>query len=254
MRQAFSAVFPLCAPQRRRKENAMKIGLASYECRMNDIGFNLKQIEKAIVESKDANLVCFGEAFLQGFAAVTSDYAADSKMAAEQDSLPMAKIRELSLQYRKAVMVGYIEKDGRDIYSSYALIENGEIVHNYRRISKNWKDYEKTCKNYREGTDTSPFLFHGVEMTAALCGDLWIYPESFRCSGLLIWPVYVNFDLDESESGEYAKQAAMACGKALLVNPLSKEPLSRGGAFFFENGKVKKSLGLDKEGVLVVEV
>ena len=49
----------------------MKIGLASYECRMNDIGFNLKQIEKAIGESKDADLVCFGEACLQGFAAVT---------------------------------------------------------------------------------------------------------------------------------------------------------------------------------------
>ena len=138
--------------------------------------------------------------------------------------------------------------------SSYALIENGDIVHNYRRISKNRKDYEKSCENYREGTDTSSFLFHGVEMTAALCGDLWIYPESFRSRGLLIWPVYVNFDLDESESGEYAKQAAMACGKALLVNPLSKEPISRGGAFFFENGKVKQSLGLDKEGVLVVEV
>ena len=47
-------------------------------------------------------------------------------------------------------------------------------------------------------------------MTVALCGDLWIYPESFRSRGFLIWPVYVNFDLDESESGEYAKQAAMA--------------------------------------------
>ena len=138
--------------------------------------------------------------------------------------------------------------------SSYALIENGDIVRNYRRISKKRKDYEKTCENYRDGTDTSSFLFHGVEMTVALCGDLWIYPESFRCSGLLIWPVYVNFDLDENESGEYAKQAAMACGKALLVNPLSKEPLSRGGAFFFENGKGNQSLGLDKEGVLVVEV
>ena len=62
--------------------------------------------------------------------------------------------------------------------SSYALIENGDIVHSYRRISKNRKDYEKTCENYREGTDTSPFLFHGVAMTAALCGVLWIYPFS----------------------------------------------------------------------------
>ena len=43
--------------------------------------------------------------------------------------------------------------------SSYALIENGDIVYSYRRISKNRKDYEKTCENYREGTDTPPFCF-----------------------------------------------------------------------------------------------
>ena len=232
----------------------MKIGLACYECRMNDTGFNLSQIEKAITAAEDAKLVCFGEAFLQGFAAVTSDYAVDIKMAVEQDSLPMAKLRELSAKYRKAIMTGYIEKDGQNIYSSCALIENETVIHNYRRISKNWKDYEITNDNYREGTDTSPFLFHGAEINVALCGDLWIYPESFRSGGLLIWPVYVNFDLDENESAEYAKQAATACGKTLLVNPLSKAPLSRGGAFYFENGKVKSRLGLDEEGVLIVDV
>lgn len=232
----------------------MKIGLAAYECRMNDTGFNLGQIEKAIMAAEDAELVCFGEAFLQGFAAVTSDYAVDIKMAVEQNSAPMARIRTLSQEYRKAIMVGYIKKDGQDIYSSYALIENGSVIHNYRRISKNWKNYEITNENYREGTDTAPFLFHDVEMNIALCGDLWIFPECFRFNGLLLWPVYVNFDLNENESGEYAKQAAKACEKTPLINPLSNDPLSRGGGFFFENGKVKKSLGLAKEGVLIVEV
>ena len=232
----------------------MKIGLASYECRMNDIEFNLAQIEKAVAGSGDAELVCFGEAFLQGFAAVTSDYTTDIGLAVGQDSLPMTRIRALSSEYRKAIMVGYIEKDGEDIYSSYALIEEGEIIHNYRRISKNWKDYEITNEHYREGNDTKPFLFRGVEMNTALCGDLWIYPEAFRCSGLLIWPVYVNFDLDEEESAEYAKQAALACERTLLVNPLSKEPLSRGGAFFFENGKIEKKLALDQEKLLIVEI
>ena len=86
-------------------------------------------------------------------------------------------------------------------------------------------------------------------MTVALCGDLWIYPESFRCSGLLIWPVYVNFDLDESESGEYAKQAAMACGKALLVNPLSKEPISRGEPFSLRTVKSNRASVLIKKGI-----
>lgn len=232
----------------------MKIGLAAYECRMNDIAFNLAQIERALAEAGDAELVCFGEAFLQGFSAVTSDYAVDIGMAAAQASPPMEKLRALSLTYRKAILVGYIERDGADIYSSCALIEDGAVLHNYRRISKSWRDCEVTTEHYREGTDTSPFLFHGVEMQIALCGDLWLYPEAFRTGGLLLWPVYVNFDLDEAESGEYAKQAATVCGKALLVNPLSKEPLSRGGAFYFANGNVEKRLALDREGVLVVEI
>ena len=60
----------------------MKIGLASYECRMNDISFNLGQIERALEKSEGADLVCFGEAFLQGFSAVTSDYAKDIELAA----------------------------------------------------------------------------------------------------------------------------------------------------------------------------
>ena len=232
----------------------MKIGLAAYECRMNDAAFNLAQIERALAEAGDAELVCFGEAFLQGFSAVTSDYAADIELAAAQDSAPMARLRALSLKYRKAILTGYIERDGADIYSSCALIENGEILQNYRRISKNWRDYEVTNEHYREGTDTSAFRFHGVEMKIALCGDLWLYPEAFRTDGLLLWAVYVNFDLDEAESGEYAKQAATVCKRALLVNPLSKDPLSRGGAFYFADGRVEKRLSLDREGVLVFEI
>lgn len=232
----------------------MKIGLAAYECHMNDVEFNLAQIERALAEAGDTELVCFGEAFLQGFAAVTSDYAVDIGMAAAQASPPMEKLRALSRAYRKAILVGYIERDGADIYSSCALIEDGAVLHNYRRISKNWKDCEVTTGHYREGTDTSPFLFHGMEMKIALCGDLWLYPEAFRTGGLLLWPVYVNFDLDEAESGEYARQAGRACEKALLVNPLSKEPLSRGGAFYFANGNVEKRLALDREGVLIAEV
>ncbi len=196
----------------------MKIGLAAYECRANDVEFNLAQIERALAASGDAELVCFGEAFLQGFAAVTSDYAADIGLAVEQ-----------------------------------GLSENGAVVHNYRRISKNWRDWETAGEHYREGTDTAPFSFHGVEMAVALCGDLWIYPEVFHSNGLLIWPVYVNFDLDGEESAAYAEQAAAVCRRTLLVNPLSKDPLSRGGAFFFADGKVEKQLALDEEKVLIVE-
>ena len=232
----------------------MKIGLAPYECKMNDIQYNLLQIEKALIESYDADLVCFGEAFLQGFGAVTSEYSTDINIAIEQESLIMNQIKDLSIIYQKAIMIGYIEKDNADIYSSYALIENGNIIHNYRRISKNWKDYERTNDYYKEGRTSEAFQFHGIEFNVALCGDMWIFPESFKSKGLLIWPVYVNFDLDDVEASEYAKQAKIACKKTLLINPLSKEPISRGGAFYFLNGEIKKKIGLNKEEVLIIKI
>ncbi len=232
----------------------MKIGLAPYECKNNDIEFNLSQIEKALSEAGSVDLLCFGEAFLQGFGSVTSEYETDIKIAVAQDSPIMNKIKALSLSYQKAIMVGYIEKDQTDIYSSYALIENGEIIYNYRRISKNWKDYEVTNDHYKEGSISSPFEFHGIEFNIALCGDMWIFPEKFKSSAVLIWPVYVNFDLDESEAGEYAKQAALACPQTLLVNPLSSDPVSRGGAFYFADGKIARQVELDKEEILIIDI
>lgn len=232
----------------------MKIGLAPYECKNNDIEYNLSQIEKALGEADNVDLLCFGEAFLQGFSSVTSEYDTDIKIAVEQDSPIMNRIKALSLTYQKAIMVGYIEKDQTDIYSSYALIENGEIFYNYRRISKNWKDYEVTNDHYKEGSVSIPFDFHGIEFNIALCGDMWIFPEKFKCNGTLIWPVYVNFDLDESEAAEYAKQAALACSQTLLVNPLSTTPVSRGGAFYYVDGKIAKQMQLDRQEVLVVEI
>ena len=46
----------------------MRIGLVSYRCENKNIAFNISQIEKAFREAKGkADLLCFGEAFLQGF-------------------------------------------------------------------------------------------------------------------------------------------------------------------------------------------
>lgn len=232
----------------------MKIGLAAYECKNNDIEFNISQIEKAILEAEKVDILCFGEAFLQGFGAVTSEYKNDIKVAVEQNSKYMNYIKELTTKNQTALMLGYIEKDHNDIYSSYVLIDHGHIVYNYRRMSKNWKEYEKTNEHYKEGVDCSPFIYKGYEMNIALCGDMWIYPEKFKTKGLLIWPVYVNFDLDDLEASEYAKQASTASKNTLLVNSLSKAPLSKGGAFYFKDGLIIKKLKLEKESVLIIEI
>lgn len=234
----------------------MKIGLVSYECKIGDIAFNLSQIERAMeaVQGR-VDLLCFGESFLQGFDALSWDYEADREIAVSARSEVMARLCALTRRYGTDLLFGYMERDGDAIYSSCAVIVNGELVHNYRRISKGWKEYTKTDGHYREGNRTDGFLYCGRPVKIALCGDLWDFPERFRTDGLLIWPVYVNFGLDEwlGYEAEYAKQARLAAGKTLMVNSITQAPVSHGGAFCFEDGKVVKRLAYDTEDILIVE-
>ena len=233
----------------------MNIGLVSYEFINNDLSFNLKQIEKAFRAVADkVDLLCFGESFLQGFDALSWNYDRDKKIALSKDSHTIRSLAALTVQYDTDLLFGYLELFEDKIYSSCMLIEKGQIVHNYRRISKGWKDPDYADEHYAEGTEASPFSYQGKEMQIALCGDLWDHPERFRTDGLLLWPVYVNFTQEEweKELKEYAAQSLMASRKVCMINSLSKDPVSLGGAFCFEDGKLVNEPLFDVENILIV--
>ena len=218
----------------------------------------MKQIELAMRRSEGkADLLCFGEAFLQGFDALCWDYEADKAVALEQSSETISQLRNWTVKYGISLITGYIEKVREKLYSSCVVISDGEIVHNYRRISKGWKEYSKTDAHYCEGNKTDSFCLQGKEITLALCGDLWEFPDRFRTDKLLIWPVYVNFTNEEwknSAIDEYAAQAALAANDVLMINPIDKEPVNHGGSFHFHNGQTAAKIPFDQEGILIVDI
>ena len=236
----------------------MRIGLVSYRCENRNVAFNLKQIETAMQRAQgSADFLCFGEAFLQGFDALAWEYEKDRTMALALTSEEIALIRKWTVQYGLSVGLGYIEKDKDRLYSSYVILSEGRVIHNYRRISRGWKEYTRTDRHYCEGTDTGSFCLHGVEMTPALCGDLWDFPERFQTEHLLLWPVYVNYTPEEWKQGaqdEYAAQAALAAEDVLMINSIDRDPVSHGGAFHFRGGQTAAALPFDQEGILMVEI
>lgn len=235
----------------------MRIGLAVYESVNNDIAFNISQIEKAMSAARGTvDLLCFGEAFLQGFDSLNWNYENDKLVAISVDSDIMRQLFRMTLRYQVDLLLGYIEACGNDIYSSCAVIEKGRLICNYRRISQGWKEYSITDQHYKEGAGPVSFLYRRQPVTIALCGDLWDFPEAFKTDGLLIWPVYVNFDLEQwaAAETEYAAQANLAARKTLMVNPISKDPMSHGGAFYFVDGTIQKKLTYGTEGILNVEI
>ncbi len=235
----------------------MVIGLVSYKFINNDIEFNISQIEKAVQRSKgEVDILCFGEAFLQGFDSLSWDYEKDSSIAITRDSSIMNRICSISYENRVDILIGYIEKDESNIYSSYAVIVNGSIFFNYRRISTGWRELIRENDNYKEGSSVKAFYYKDKKFIIALCGDLWEYPEKFKTDGILIWPIYVNFSIADwsGHIKDYARQAFLVSKKALMVSSISKNPDSVGGAFVFESGVIKKQLEFGKEAILKVSI
>ncbi len=235
----------------------MKIGLASFKFKNNDIEFNISQIKKAVEKSSnEVDLLCFGETFLQGFDALSWEYEKDINIAVSQSSKVMKRLFEISKNNDIDLLIPYIEKCGLDIYSSCALIVKGSIEYNYRRISTGWKVEEKANSFYKEGIKVDGFYYKNKKFMVGLCGDLWLYPEKFKSDGVLIWPIYVDFSVGEWEVEKkyYAEQAYKVADKVLMVNSISNNPDSVGGAFVFKNKTIIDELEFNKEEILTVDI
>ena len=237
----------------------MKIALASARIIDRDIDYNLSQMERYMKEAKenDAEIVCFGEAFLQGFNALSWQYEEDRNIAITTSSDIFRQIKALTQIIEIDVLFGYNELDNDALYSSCALIAEGELLYNYRRISKGWKEYSKTDGHYKEGTTVDVFDYKGKKCLIGLCGDLWDFPERFALGQeLLFWPVYVSWTKEEWENGgklEYAEQAKLCCENTLYINSLCDGD-AFGGAVQFFNGNIQRELPIFHEGLLIIDV
>ena len=237
----------------------MKIALASAPIRSGDVAYQLTQMAKYISLAKEqgAELVCFGEAYLQGFDALTWKYEEDRSTAISCQSGLFQIIAGWTRDSGIDVLFGFLERDGDAIYSSCALVGGGTLLRKYRRVSRGWKEYWQTDDHYREGDFVECFSYKGKNCLMALCGDLWDNTaEHFKQGAdLLIWPVFVDYTKEVWESiarKEYAEKAAEFCGDVLMINPLGGE--AHGGSCHFRNGTVAEELPMDTEGLLVVEV
>lgn len=237
----------------------MKIALAVPKIEDGNILHNLDKMEHFmyLAKSKGADVVCFGEAFLQGFNCLTWNFDIDKDIAISTDSEIFANICKLTEQIGIDLIFGYNELCNDSIYSSCAFIVNGRLLYNYRRISKGWKESNKTDFHYKEGNSVDVFEYMGKKCVIGLCGDLWEYPERFALNeDLLFWGVYVSWTVEEWESTgklEYAQQANKCCKNTVYVNSICDND-AFGGAEYFVDENIVSELPLWSEDILVIDI
>lgn len=237
----------------------MRIALAAAAYQDGNVAHNLDKMLRFMGMAKAAgtDLVCFGEAFLQGFDALCWDYQIDKDRALPVDAEPVKALCEATKTYQIDLLFGFLEKSGEEIYSSCALVSAGRIVHLYRRISKGWKEYTRTDCHYKEGTEVPAFTYNGKRALIAICGDLWDYPERFRLGqDILLWPVLIGYTPEEwygQTELEYAQQAQKVCDRVLMINSISGTD-AFGGCWDFEGGQIRASIPMGQEGLLFVDI
>lgn len=249
----------------------MTLLLAALGFYTNSLAHNRQKIiNTAKAYSGKADLLLFGESFLQGFECLSWDYKKDQNIALAQDSDTIQEIRKACKHYQIAISFGFIEKAENSLYSSQLTLgKQGETLHLYRRLSKGWKEPIADA-HYKEGEQIQPFSFLGKSFAIGLCGDLWtdsiVQQFQNQTPDAILWPVYTDFNYQIWNTGEkldYAKQAGSIASHVFYVNsycldrpfsPKESLELARGGAVYFRDGEIVQECPAGEEGVLLVEI
>lgn len=244
----------------------MKCALASMGFVNENIQYNKSVIIGTMIKySNDADIVIFGEAFLQGFYGATFQIEHDDKLAISLDDLIIKEICSVAKEYKIAVSFGFIEKAEDCFYSSQITIDSsGNIIDVYHRVSPGWKE-EFANEQYREGNGFHTFSYMDKKIAVGLCGDFWFDTNINEVKQLLpdvvFWPVYTDFNYNEWNTSikyEYAEQAGELGGNVLYVNSVCKDKenddIAKGGSILFIDGKISQEIPAGKEDVLLVVV
>ena len=219
----------------------MKIALASAPVRDGDTAYNLTQMAQFIWQAKEqrADLVCFGEAYLQGFDALSWKFEADRTTAASVHSPVFQIIAGWTKDTGVDVLFGFLEREGEAIYSACALVAGGVLTHCSRRLSGDWIS-EKADDHYRTGAALMAFDYGGKQCSVALGSDLRNFQAKFRGKqDCLFWLANMQWDVD------CIRLADEVSGQVFLINPLAD------GCSWITDGVVRKS---QSAGLLLAEI
>lgn len=245
----------------------MKYALAALGFINSEINYNKKVIIDIMEKtSTKADMIIFGEAFLQGFYALDFKSEKDFERALSVDDQIIKEIKKTAKDYNIGVSFGFIELDKDKIYSSQLTIDSsGEIINIFRRVSPGWKE-PFANERYLEGQDFHTFTIDGEKIVIGLCGDLWNKENLEKVKELnpdiVWWPVYTDYNYKEWNENikyEYADQAQKISAPVLYINSycIDKEyeyEIAKGGAALFVGGNIKAELPSGKEGILLIEI
>ena len=149
---------------------SLRVALSQMNAVVGDFKYNVERIENYIMEATKfkADLVVFPELVLTGYPPedllLKNDFIEANNKA----------LKHISLRVKKMVVViGYVEKVKMNLYNSAAIIYEGRVIGNYRKmILPNYGVFDEK-RYFKEGHESVCFSVNGIAVGLTICEDIW---------------------------------------------------------------------------------
>lgn len=149
---------------------SLRVALSQMNAVVGDFKYNVERIENYIMEATKfkADLVVFPELVLTGYPPedllLKNDFIEANNKA----------LKHISLRVKKMVVViGYVEKVKMNLYNSAAIIYEGRVIGNYRKmILPNYGVFDEK-RYFTEGHESVCFSVNGITIGLTICEDIW---------------------------------------------------------------------------------
>jgi len=150
---------------------SLKIALAQINFMVGDIAANQKSINQAAVYARDelgADMIVFPELIITGYPAedllLRPDFIAEANTAVFQLA---GKVNGIAL------VVGFPEQEGDELYNSAAVLHQGAIVACYRKQALPNYGVLDERRYFSPGKKPCIFEFKGIFIGLTICEDVW---------------------------------------------------------------------------------
>ena len=190
-------------------KNSVTVALAQLDLVVGDVKGNTERILASAVRARDelrADLVVFPELSICGYPPEDLLFHAGLRHAVERS------LEEIRAGVKGiAVLVGFPEYQGEEIYNSCAVIGNGEYLCHYRkRCLPNYAVFDEE-RYFTAGKSPSVFKLNGIRIGLNVCEDIWRQApvSSSRAAGAEVI-IAVNGSPYQTRSQENRERAAAA--------------------------------------------
>ncbi|TBR14866.1 NAD+ synthase [bacterium] len=193
------------------KGDFLRIAIAQINCTVGDLNGNSAKIKEYIDKARrhHSDIVCFPELAVTGYP--PEDLLIKSKFIRDN----LARLKEIAKYTENIIaIVGFADRNGKELYNAAAVIYNGKIKGVYRKSHlPNYGVFDEK-RYFNPGNDPLVFKYGRVIFGVNICEDIWHLAGPTEAQAKRGAKLIININSSPYHAGKIREREAVVCKQA----------------------------------------